>query len=194
MALKNLLTRNHAFSMENIEIRSGLKLIEDEYEISHVLNPDSGTYRVSNKLGNKIMEFDNKLNLKSGNALHSHIQSKNMEITDRLELIEHDEILTSTTTTTPKFKLTEITIGNNKFGLINGKVFIQNGEVIEFNVSLKNVSNTITVNAVNLDYYFVSGTKTLTFEISASKINVFLDLLSSNVKYKLFYKTELIDL
>ena len=82
MALKNLLTRNHAFSMENIEIKASLKLVEDDYEISHILDPSTGTYSVKNKLGNKVMEFDNNLSLKSGNALHAHIQSKVQTVAD----------------------------------------------------------------------------------------------------------------
>jgi hypothetical protein len=83
MALRNLYhSQTSSFSMEDIEITHAMTLKEADYSIKHELNPTTGTYSVKNKLGNKVMEFDNNLNLKSGNALHSHIQSKTQEVKD----------------------------------------------------------------------------------------------------------------
>jgi hypothetical protein len=81
MALRNIFSSNSKLSLENIDVKSSLKLHEDNYEITHELNPNTGVYSVKNKLGNKVMEFDNNLNLKPS-ALHAHIQSKNQEVKD----------------------------------------------------------------------------------------------------------------
>jgi hypothetical protein len=83
MALRNLYhSQTSSFSMEDIEITHAMTLKEADYSIKHELNPTTGTYSVKNKLGNKVMEFDNNLNLKSGNALHAHIQLKTQEVKD----------------------------------------------------------------------------------------------------------------
>jgi hypothetical protein len=63
MALRNLFESNNKLSFENIEVKTALTLKEDNYEVKHLLNPANGNYTVTNKLGNKVMEFDSNLNL-----------------------------------------------------------------------------------------------------------------------------------
>jgi hypothetical protein len=103
-------------------------------------------------------------------------------------------IVSSTTTDYPRVSIRNIDVSNNVFGYIFGKVIFNNG-CIEFKINVNNTDNTITINTVDLDYYNVNVID-VSFEINEinTQVLMFLDNLTENIKYKLIYKTELIDL
>lgn len=74
MALRNLLHGNK-FSFEDIEIKSSLTLQEDNYKITHQLNPATGDYKIKDKNANDLIAFDSSARLKSS-ALNSHIEAR----------------------------------------------------------------------------------------------------------------------
>lgn len=74
MALRNLLHGNK-FSFEDIEIKSSLTLQEDNYKITHQLNPVTGDYKIKDKNANDLIAFDRSARLKSS-ALNSHIEAR----------------------------------------------------------------------------------------------------------------------
>lgn len=74
MSLRNYLHGN-AVSMENVEIKTSLKLLESNYSIEHVLNPVTGDYKIKDKNANDLIAFDSSARLKSS-SLNSHIESR----------------------------------------------------------------------------------------------------------------------
>jgi hypothetical protein len=148
------------------------------------------------------MEFDNNLQLKPS-ALHNHIQQKEIALTDRID--EHETRLSSMeqqfdplaysdgTTTGLSYNLVSIGIENNKIGFIQGKVYFDNG-FIEFVVFCKNVSGTVSIISWNLDHNYINSNKSLEFQVSTTNIVIKLTGLTSNIKFRLAYDRDFMNL
>ena len=203
MAVRNIWNQNaKSFNMEDVNITHSFNLKEANYELQHVLNPDTGTYTIKNKLGNKLMEFDNNLELKPS-ALHNHIQQKEIALNDRIDGHE-DRLLNieqqfdpiayqNGTTTGISYNLVSIGIENNKIGFIQGKVYFDNG-CIEFIVYCKNVNNTVSIISWNLDHHYINSNKSLEFAINTTNIIIKLTNLTSNIKFRLAYDKDFMNL
>lgn len=159
MALRNILSNNSKLSFENIDVKTALTLKEDNYEIKHLLNHVNGNYTVTNKLGNKVMEFDSNLNLKPS-ALHQHIQSKNQEVKDvtdshntRISRVQNQVNTLSLATTNNVSRLTALE------GVISGGAGLEIDNILAVGndangleiINLSNVSSEkITVGGIEL--------------------------------------------
>jgi hypothetical protein len=202
--------------MSDAEITHALTLKEDSYEVKHELNPSTGHYTVKNKLGNKIMEFDNNLLLKPS-ALHSHIQQKEMALsdrinahntritnaedaidghTDRLTAIESQFdplIIINGTTSGSSHDCTSVFLESNKRGFIKGKIYFETG-YIEFDVYCKNVGGTVSIQSWNLEFNYITDNKTLQFEVRSTRVYVTLVNLSSSIPFRLSYDTDFVSI
>jgi hypothetical protein len=122
------------------------------------------------------------------NAIDSH--------SDRLSNIEQqfDPLSFSNGTTTGiSYNLVSIGIENNKMGVIKGTLYFENG-CIEFIVYCKNVNNTVSIISWNLDHHYINSNKSLEFEINTTNIIIKLTNLTSNIKFRLAYDKDFMNL